>query len=230
MFFGYGYYSYIIFMLPAIIITIFAQISVNSTFKKYSKITCFSGMSGADAAKEIINKNGLSTTIEHISGNLNDHYDPRTNVIRLSDATYSSQSVAALGVAAHEAGHAVQHSKGYFPIKIRSAIVPICNFGARFAPLFILIGLFFNNSYLYLVGIFGFILLLLFQIVTLPVEFNASSRALKALSVSGTLSHSELKMARKVLTAAALTYVAAMLTSLLQVLYYITRFSGNRRR
>lgn len=226
----YGYYSYIIFMLPAIIITLFAQLSVKSTFKKYSSVFSRSGLTGADVVRKIANENGLSTTVEHTSGNLTDHFDPGSNVIRLSDSTYSSTSVAALGVAAHEAGHAVQHKTGYIPNKIRSAIVPVCNFGSSVAPFLILLGLLFNNSYLYLVGVFGFLLLFLFQLVTLPVEFNASRRALKTLDNSGILVGDELRGAKKVLTAAALTYVAAMLTSLLQVLYYLTRFSGNRRR
>lgn len=216
-------------MLPAIILAMFAQIKVKTTFSKYNKIRNYHRLTGAQTARQILDRNGLNhIRVEHIKGSLTDHYDPRSNVIRLSDATYNSDSIAAVGVAAHEAGHAVQHAVGYFPIKIRSAIVPVCNFGSSMAPLLILLGFFFNSPYLYLAGVFGFVLVALFQLVTLPVEFNASHRALETLDEYGTLNHNELKGAKRVLSAAALTYVAALLTSLFQILYYLARFSSKR--
>lgn len=225
----YGYYNYIIFMLPAIIITLFAQIKVKTTFSRYSKMPNVRGLTGAEAARQILDRNGLNhIRIEHIGGNLSDHFDPKNSVIRLSDATYNSATVAAVGVAAHEAGHAVQYAVGYFPIKLRAFIIPVCNFGSGIAPYLILVGLIFNNPYLYLVGVFGFILVAFFQLVTLPVEFNASRRAVNVLAEYGTLTADELSGAKKVLAAAAMTYVAALLTSLLQVFYYLSRFSSRR--
>ena len=225
----YGYYDYIIFMLPAIIITLFAQIKVKTTFSRYSKTLNVRGLTGAAAARQILDRKGLHhIRIEHIGGNLTDHFDPKNSVIRLSDATYNSATVAAVGVAAHEAGHAVQYAVGYFPIKLRAFIIPVCNFGSGIAPYLILVGLIFNNPYLYLVGVFGFILVAFFQLVTLPVEFNASRRAVNVLAEYGTLTPDELSGAKKVLAAAAMTYVAALLTSLLQVFYYLSRFSSRR--
>lgn len=216
-------------MLPALVLSIYAQIKVKSTFSKYNKLRSYQRFTGAEAAREILDRNGLqNVAVEHVGGNLTDHYDPRANVIRLSDATYNSDSVAAIGVAAHEAGHAVQHAVGYFPIKVRTAIIPVCNFGSSLAPFLILFGAIFNFPMLYLAGIFAFSLVALFQVVTLPVEFNASRRAVTVLENYGTLDKKELKGAKKVLKAAALTYVAALLTSLLQILYYLSRFSRRR--
>lgn len=229
MYLGYGYFDYIIFMLPAIIFTAIAQIKVKATFSKYSNVTNFRGITGAEAARQILDKFGLyGIRIEHITGSLTDHYDPKSKVVRLSDSTYYSTSAAAVGVAAHEVGHAIQHSVGYFPIKIRSAIIPVCNFGSGVAPYLILLGLFFNNSALYLAGVFGFILVALFQLVTLPVEFNASRRAVSVLNGYNMLERNELKAVKKVLTAAALTYVASLLTSFFQILYYLSKFSSRK--
>ena len=230
-YYGYGYYSYIIYMLPALLLAIYAQIRVKSTFSKYQKINSGRGLTAADVAQRILSAYGLSQVrIERVAGSLTDHYDPRTNVVRLSDSVYGSASISAIGVAAHEVGHAIQHATGYFPIKIRTAIIPVCNIGSSLSPFLLLIGLLFNMPALYLAGIIAFSLVALFQLVTLPVEFNASSRALAILSQNDILSAEECKGAKKVLGAAAMTYVAALLTSLLQILYYLSRFQKNSRR
>ncbi len=243
MFFGFFWGDWtLILLLPAMILSFWAQFKVQSTFKKYDRITTQRHLTGADAARQILDRNGLRhVKIEYIKGHLNDHFDPRTNVIRLSDATYGSTSVAALGVAAHEAGHAVQHATGYAPIKLRQAIVPITQFGSRLAmPLFI-IGLLLIGAgaidpvigeYMMFGGIALFSLSTLFQLVTLPVEFNASSRALKTLEESGMLYGEEISGARRVLGAAAITYVAALATSLAYLLRFILIASSasNRRR
>ena len=228
--FGLFYYDWtILIVLPAFIFSIWAQISVNSTFEKYSKKQTRRGITGADAARRVLNENGLyDVRIENIRGNLNDHYDPRENVIRLSNAVYDSPSAAAVGVAAHEAGHAVQYAKKYAPIKLRTAIIPITRFGSAAAmPLFI-IGMFAALPALMYVGIAFYSVALLFQLITLPVEFNASNRAMEALDSSGILSDDELKASRKVLTAAAMTYVAALATSLLSILRLLV--IANRRK
>lgn len=229
--FGYGYYGYIVYMLPALIISIYAQFKVKSAFEKYRRISASKGATAAEVAQSILSNFGLhSVKIERVSGSLTDHYDPRTNVVRLSDTVYDSSSISAIGVAAHEVGHAIQHSVGYFPIKIRTAIIPVCNFGSGVSPFLLLFGLIFNIPALYFAGIIAFSLVALFQLVTLPVEFNASNRAITILSQDGILSDEELKGTKKVLGAAALTYVAALLTSLLQILYYLSRFQRNSRR
>ena len=216
-------------VLPALIFTFWAQINVNSTFEKYKKVKTKSNTTGYDAARRILDANGLyDVSIEMISGNLTDHYDPRSNVIRLSEGVYSSTSAAAVGVASHEAGHAVQHAKGYFPIKVRQAIIPATRIGSSLSmPIFIL-GLFFALEPLLYVGIALFAVAVLFQLVTLPVEFNASRRAMEALENSGRMDRQELTASRKVLTAAALTYVAALASSLLSLLRLIV--IANRRR
>ena len=216
-------------VLPALIFTFWAQINVNSTFEKYKRIKTKSNTTGYDAARRILDANGLyDVSIEMIGGNLTDHYDPRANVIRLSEGVYSSTSAAAVGVASHEAGHAVQHAKGYFPIKVRQAIIPATRIGSSLAmPLFI-IGLFLAIEPLLYVGIAFFSLAVLFQLVTLPVEFNASRRAMEALESGGRMDRQELTASRKVLTAAALTYVAALASSLLSLLRLIV--IANRRR
>ena len=223
------HYDYILVMLPAMLFALWAQYSVNASFKKYQRVINSRGMTGAQAARAILDANGLhAVQIEHVSGNLSDHYDPRTNVIRLSDSVYGSASVGAVGVAAHEAGHAVQYAVGYGPIKLRTAILPACQFGSGAAPYLILLGLALSIVELYIAGIAAFILVAFFQLVTLPVEFNASRRALAALTTHGGLSESDRKGAKKVLTAAAMTYVAALVTSFMQILYYLSRL--NRRR
>lgn len=219
-------------VILGVIICMMASAKMNSTFNKYSRVRNHSGMTGKEAAEEILRRAGIyDVRVEHISGNLTDHYDPRSKVLRLSDATYNSTSVAAMGVAAHECGHAVQHETGYVPLKIRGALVPIANFGSTIAWPLIIIGLFFNSrsSALFLnLGILAFSLAVLFQIVTLPVEFNASNRAIRVLGSSGMLYEDEVKATRKVLTAAALTYVAGAASAILQLLRIIL-LTGNRR-
>lgn len=228
----YFYYGidplYLYLVLPAIVLSLIAQIKVKSTFSKYSNYHC--NYTGADAAKRVLEANGVyDVKIERVSGNLTDHYDPKTNVIRLSDAVYSATSISAVGVAAHEAGHAVQYAKSYSPIKIRTAIYPICNIGSQLSMPLLLIGLLFNYSFLMNLGIVFFAVALVFQLVTLPVEFNASSRAIAAIRDSSILlDDSEIKGARKVLSAAALTYIAAFLVSLTQLLRFL--IIANRRR
>ena len=219
-------------VILGVIICMMASAKMNSTFNKYSRVRNHSGMTGREAAEEILRRAGIyDVRVEHISGNLADHYDPRSKVLRLSDATYNSTSVAAMGVAAHECGHAVQHETGYVPLKIRGALVPIANFGSTIAWPLIIIGLFFNSrsSAVFLnLGILAFSLAVLFQIVTLPVEFNASNRAIRVLGSSGMLYEDEVKATRKVLTAAALTYVAGAASAILQLLRIIL-LTGNRR-
>lgn len=225
----YYYDSTYILVIAAFLLSMFASFGVNSAFSKYSKRLNSRGLTAADAARRILNSNGLSNvSIEHVSGKLSDHFDPRANVVRLSDSTYSSTSVAAIGVAAHECGHAIQYATGYAPIKIRNSIVPVVNIGnALSMPLFF-IGLIMGMTNLALAGALLFGLVLLFQVITLPVEFNASRRALKILDSSDLLYGEELKGAKKVLTAAALTYVAAVASTALQLLRLLLIL--NRRR
>lgn len=226
----------ILILLPAMIFAIVAQARVKSTFKKYAKIPNRRGITGAEAARRVLDANGLQhVRIEQIGGELTDHYDPRENVIRLSNAVHNSTGIAALGVAAHEAGHACQHAQGYVPIKLRAAIIPITNFGSKLAMPLFLIGLLLTSaSYLagelfMLLGIVFFSTATLFQLITLPTEFNASSRAMKALETQGVLYDDELPAARSTLSAAAMTYVAALATSLASLLRLILIFSGSRR-
>lgn len=222
--------STIIILIPAIIFSIIAQIMVKSAFSKYSKVSNSRGLTGADAAREILDRNGLTNVrIEHISGSLTDHYDPRANVIRLSDDVYGSATVAAVGVAAHEAGHAVQYAEGYYPIKIRNAIIPVTRFGSSLSTPLVILGLALSWDFLITAGILLFCAVVLFQAITLPVEFNASGRALRTLRSSHFLEDDELKGARSVLTAAAMTYVAAMLSALLSLIRLLA-ISGRRRR
>ncbi len=228
----------ILVLIPAMIFAFWAQIKVNSTFKKYAKVYNRRGLTGAEAARRVLDANGLHNVgIEHIHGHLTDHYDPKAGVIRLSDATYASTGIAAVGVAAHEAGHAVQHAQGYVPIKVRAAIIPLTRFGSFLAmPLFIIGMLFAGGAYaggwigevLMLTGILFFSFSTLFQLVTLPTEFNASSRAMKALEDGGLLADDELPAAKATLSAAAMTYVAALASSLASLLRLILIF--NRRR
>ena len=213
-----------IIILPALILSLWAQANVNSTFARFSRVSNRRGMTGYDAARRILDMNGLqNVAIEHIAGNLTDHYDPRSNTVRLSDSVYGSSSVAAIGVAAHEVGHAVQHAVGYTPIKVRNAIVPVVNLCSQLAmPRFIL-GLIFSSSLFMLtdVGIILFSAAVLFHIVTLPVEINASRRALSTLESSYMLEGEEIGGAKKVLSAAAMTYVASAAMALLQLLRLI---------
>ncbi len=228
MLFYYGLdYYYLVFVLPAIFLMLIAQIAVKSTFSKYSKHNC--NISGAEAARRVLQANGVNgVQIERVSGNLTDHFDPKTNIIRLSDAVYDNYSVAAVGVAAHEAGHAVQYAKNYSPIKIRTAIYPLCSLGSRLAMPLVLLGFLFSFYYLIDIGIIFFAFTLLFQLVTLPVEFNASRRAISAINNYGILNPDDVGGAKKVLFAAAMTYVTSLLVSLAQLLRLIA--ISRRRR
>lgn len=236
-YYGYGFdWTYVVLVLPCILLSLWASANVNSTFKKYAKQYSRRQLTGAEAAQRVLSANGVrGVRIERISGNLTDHFDPRSNVIRLSDNVYGNTSTAAIGVACHEAGHAVQYATDYAPIKLRSAIIPITNFGSRLAMPLILLGIllasfsFLGDTLVY-VGIACFGLSLVFQLVTLPVEFNASRRAMLAIEEGGLLTEEEQKGARKTLTAAALTYVAATAVALSQLLRLIVLFGGNRRR
>ena len=223
--YGYGYgfdFTYLLVLIGALL-SLLASSMVSSTFNKYAKIRSTAGMSGAQAARRILDRNGLyDVRIEHVSGNLTDHYDPRTKVLRLSDSTYSSPSVAAIGVAAHECGHAIQHSESYSPLVIRSKLAPLANFGSQFGlPIFMLGLVFGTGDLLMRIGIWVFLLAVAFQIVTLPVEFDASKRALAMLSDYGILRSEETQHSRKVLRAAAMTYVAAAAASVLNLLRLI---------
>lgn len=223
-------YYYFLFMIPGIIISIWAQFKVKSTFAKYNNYPTLQGLTGAQAARVILDRNGLqNVAIERVSGNLTDHFDPKNDVVRLSDATFGQATVGAVGVAAHECGHAVQYAEGYVPMKVRGAIVPICNIGSSLSVPLIIIGFVLNYMGLVYVGIVLFALVAVFQLVTLPVEFNASSRAIATLDASGMVTAEESQGVSKVLSAAALTYVAALITSLLQLAYYLT-IAGRRRK
>ena len=231
----YGYdISYVILVLPCILLSLWASSNVNSTFKKYSTQRSIRGITGAEAARRVLQANGIAgVAIERISGNLTDHYDPRANVIRLSDNVYNSSSVAAIGVAAHEAGHAVQYAKGYGPIHLRAAIIPITNLGSKLAMPLILLGLLFGlasdlSFYFVYGGIACFGFSLIFQLLTLPVEFNASRRATTAIEQTGMLTEEEQYGAKKTLSAAAMTYVAATAVALAQLLRLLSIF-GRRR-
>ena len=224
-------WTYVLIVLPAVILAMWASANVNSTFKKYSKVPSSSGYTGMDAARRILDANGLTNIrIEHVSGNLTDHYDPKAGVIRLSDAVYANNSAAAIGVAAHEAGHAVQHAEKYAPLVIRNAIIPICSIGSNLAMPLIILGLVLDMFGLCYVGILAFGLATLFQLITLPVEFDASRRALAALESSGRFSDTDLKNAGKTLRAAALTYVAALAVALANLLRIIVIVGGRNRR
>lgn len=219
-------------VIIGVIICLLASSRMKSTFNKYSRVRNHSGMTGREAAEQVLRVAGIyDVRVEHISGDLTDHYDPRAKVLRLSDATYNSTSVAAVGVAAHECGHAIQHATGYAPLKIRGALVPVANFGSTIAWPLILIGLLFSSqsSMLFLnLGIIAFSLAVLFQIVTLPVEFNASSRAIRILGSSGMLYEDEVDATKKVLSAAALTYVAGAASAILQLLRIILLANSRR--
>lgn len=221
-----------IILIPALIFSLIAQLMVKGAFSKYSGVRNSRGYTGADAARAILDRNGLSyIRIEHINGELTDHYDPSANVIRLSDSVYNNDSVAAVGVAAHEAGHAVQYAEGYGPIKVRSAIIPITQFGSNLSTPLVILGIIFSSNVLITAGIMLFCTVVLFQAITLPVEFNASGRALKVLREEHFLDDDEMKGAKSVLTAAALTYVAAMFSALASLarLLLIRNRNNNRR-
>jgi len=233
----YGFdWTYVVIVLPCLLLSLWASSRVNSTFKKYSSQHSSRRITGADAARRVLSYHGITNVrIEQVSGNLTDHYDPKSNVIRLSDSVYHSSSTAAIGVACHEAGHAVQYAQDYFPIRVRTAIIPVTNFGSKLAMPLILLGILLSAlgslSYtLVYVGIACFSLSLVFQLVTLPVEFNASSRAISAIQESNILTSQELIGAKKTLRAAAMTYVAATAVSLAQLLRLIILFGGRRRR
>ncbi len=233
MFFGYyGIdFTYIVLVLPVVVFAFVMQVRVNSVFKKHSSQRILSNLTGAQVAERVLRSCGVTgVKVERVSGNLSDHFDPKANVIRLSDSVYDSVSVAAAGVAAHECGHAVQYANGYGPIKLRNSIIPICQIGSSLSVPLILIGFLFSSQSLVNIGIVFFALAAFFQLVTLPVEFNASRRAVRALEETGTLSESETSSAKKVLNAAAMTYVAALAVSVAQLFRLILLFGGGRRR
>ncbi len=221
---------YILLVLPAIILSVIAQTKVTGTFKKYSSVFSKKGITGEDAANIILMEKGVQGVgIKQINGQLTDNYNPRTNEISLSEPVYSSSSIAAIGVAAHETGHAVQHNVGYFAIKARNFVLPVAQFGSNMAMPIAIMGLIFGFPVLVNAGLLLFSGVVLFQVITLPVEFNASRRAISALKSTGILNEEELRGAKKVLSAAALTYVAAMLTSLMSLLRLILISRGRRR-
>ena len=232
MLFGWFYYDWtVLIVLPALFLTVWAQVKVNSSFKKYSKVSVRNGLTGARAARKILDANGLyNVKIERVGGSMTDHFDPRTNTVRLSETVHDVASVAAIGVAAHEVGHAIQYAKGYFPIKVRMAIIPVTRVGSMLAMPLFLLGLVMTYPPFLIFGIVLYSFVTLFQFITLPVEFNASARAISVLRSTQILDEDELTASKKVLTAAALTYVAALLTSLLTLLRLIILAGGRSNR
>ena len=230
-FFYYHAPTYILVLIGAVL-SLWASAKVKSTYNKYSRVYSYSGLTGAQAAAQILRQAGLyDVRIEHVSGNLTDHYDPKARVLRLSDSVYGSNSVAAIGVAAHECGHAIQDQEDYVPLRFRSAFVPVANLGTQVAFPILLLGVFLGSShFLIQVGLLCFFFGVLFQLITLPVEFNASGRAVRILRETGMMSDDELSKTKKVLSAAAMTYVAAAAASILSMLRLIILFGGNRRR
>lgn len=228
---GWGFDGTYVLIILAFLISALVSAKMNATFSKYSKVRSYCGMTGAQAAQRILSSAGIyDVRIEHVSGKLTDHYDPSNKVLRLSDVVYGNTSIAAIGVAAHECGHAVQHARNYVPLSVRSAIVPVANFGSQLSwPLF-LAGLIFSFRPLLMIGILLFCAALLFQIVTLPVEFNASARALRMLDETGIMGRQEIRGTKKVLRAAAMTYVAAVIGSLLQLLRLLILSGAFRKR
>ena len=224
---------YWIVLIPVLILSVYAQIKVSSTFNRYGKVANRRRITGAQAAYEVLRSNGVTgVDIRPCSGSLTDHYDPRSNTIYLSQPVYNAATVSAVGVAAHEAGHAVQYAQAYGPIQVRSAIIPVTQFGSKFAFIALMLGLVLYSQPVFALGIALFGLTALFQLVTLPVEFNSSARALRAIDGALLLDEEERRGAKRVLTAAALTYVAALLMSLVQLLRYLLIFAsrgGNRR-
>lgn len=239
MFFGYGYFDYLIYAAPVLIFALFAQVKVKSSFKKYSKIQNSRRLTGAMAAQAVLRHYGINDVkVVPCGGSLTDNYNPKTKTISLSQDVYNSTTVAAVGIACHEAGHAAQHAENYAPNQIRSALVPITNFGSRFGLIIAFAGYFlaylsqldYIGFYVIIFGLALYGLTALFQLVTLPVEFNASRRALRVIEETGLLVGKEYSGAKSVLTAAAMTYVAALATALINLLYYATRLLGNNRR
>lgn len=232
-YYGYYYDPTWIFAIIGLLLSLAASAMVNSTYSKYAKVRSNTGMTGAMVAERILHSQGIyDVRIERVSGRLSDHYDPRNKVLRLSDSTYNDSSVAAVGVAAHECGHAIQHAKGYAPLKLRGMLVPVANLGSTFGYILVLVGLLFTSNSgntMITIGLIAYSMAVLFQIVTLPVEFNASRRAVGLLESQGILSSNELKHTRKVLGAAAMTYVAAAATAILQLLRLIIIAGGRRR-
>ncbi|MDE6891343.1 MAG: zinc metallopeptidase [Lachnospiraceae bacterium] len=228
--FGYYYDPTYILVLIGAVLCILASSRVNSTYAKYARVRARGGMTGAEAAQRILSMSGINDVrIEHVSGNLTDHYDPSGKVLRLSDSVYASKSVAAIGVAAHECGHALQHKEGYFPLKFRSALVPAANIGSKLGLPLVIVSLVMGLGPLARIGVWVFAIAVLFQIVTLPVEFNASNRALRMVESYGIMNTDEVDDCKRVLGAAALTYVAAAASSVLQLLRLLI-LTGNRRR
>lgn len=228
---GYGYLdpTMILVMIGAAL-SMWASSRVNSTFQRYAQVRSMTGMTGAEAAKKLLNSQGIfDVTVRPIQGQLTDHYDPRTKTVNLSEAVYGQTSIAAVGVAAHECGHAIQDNVGYVPLKLRAAFVPVANLGSKLSWPLILIGLVLSMTPFIEIGIWMFVLAVLFQVITLPVEFNASARAVKLLDQVGILQGQEVDGTKKVLGAAALTYVAAVAASLLQLLRLVILFGGRRR-
>ncbi len=220
---------YLLLVIPAVLIALWAQVNVSSTFRKYNNVRNVKGVSADEVARRILDENGLyHIRIERVSGNLSDHYDPRTHVVRLSDSTYGNSSVGAIGVAAHEVGHAIQHATGYLPIKIRQAIIPVTQIGSSIAIPLAILGIVMSWNFLITLGILLFSAVVLFQLVTLPVEFNASNRAMKTLEAQNILKGGELVGAKRVLRAAALTYVAALIVAVANLIRLIAL--SNRRR
>ena len=229
MFYGFDIY-YFILIIPALLFGLWAQNQVNNNFSKYSQVGTLRGMTGAQAAEYILRQNGIyDVEVRHVSGHLSDNFNPKNKTINLSDSVYGSTSIAAIGVAAHEAGHAVQHAENYMPIKIREMVIPVTNIGSWLYLPILLIGVFLSSQGLINLGIILFSTMAIFQLATLPVEFNASERAINTLSQSGILYGDEISGAKKVLRAAALTYVAALVSSLAQLLRLILLFGGRRR-
>lgn len=230
-FFYYYDPTYILVLIGAVL-SLWASATVKSTYNKYSRVYSYSGLTGAQAAAQILRQAGIyDVRIEHVSGNLTDHYDPKARVLRLSDSVYGSNSVAAIGVAAHECGHAIQDQEDYVPLRFRSAFVPVANLGTQVAFPILLLGVFLGSShFLIQVGLLCFFFGVLFQLITLPVEFNASGRAVRILRETGMMSDDELSKTKKVLSAAAMTYVAAAAALILSMLRLIILFGGNRRR
>lgn len=227
-YFYFDYY-YLILVVPALLLAIWAQVQVKTTYRKYSRVPNSKGMTGAYAAQAVLNFYGITDVrIERVSGNLTDHYDPRSKVIRLSDGVYNSSTVAAIGIACHEAGHAAQHAENYAPIKIRNAIIPVCNIGSTIGIPLALIGWIFSFSILIYIGLGLYAAVFIFQVATLPVEFNASRRAIKVIDETQLLRDDEIGGAKKVLAAAAMTYVASMIVSLANLLRLLLRFSNRR--
>lgn len=217
-----------IILIPGLLLAMYAQAKVSSTYNRYKRVTSHSGYTGAQFARKMLNDNGLyDVTITQISGRMSDHYDPRANQVRLSAEVYNGTSIASLGIAAHEVGHAVQHATNYFPLTVRNLVVPVTNFSSSIYMLFIFIGIIMNSFSMIQFGIMLFAVIVIFQVITLPVEFNASRRAIATLGGDGVLDAEELSGAKRVLGAAAMTYVAAMVTAVLQLLQLLMVFGGH---